>query len=164
MPIGYPVYCELHQSDYDLPVLSKLQLYDERCTMKILILAAAIPAVMLLSSATSAQVGARRFSRPRVKTYDRPVVSPYMNLLNRGNGNSFEFDYFRRVRPEIDLRRSTAVNKQQLQHVEQQLQRVEQEVNGQFRALGRNQSLSFGATGHTTGFMTHGRYFGIGQR
>ena len=125
--------------------------------MKTLILAAAIPAVMLLSSATSAQVGARRFSGPRVRTYDRPVVSPYMNLLNRGSGNSFEFDYFRRVRPEIDLRRSAAANKQQLQHVEQQ-------ANDQFRELERNHSSLLGETGHTTGFMTHGRYFGIGQR
>ena len=110
------------------------------------------------SGGAQAQVGAARFSRPQVRAYERPKTSPYLNLLNGSNsGNSFEFNYLQRTRPEIDLRRAAGASRQNLA-------RLEGQVNQQVRDLRQSQTSTLDTTGHHTGFMTHHRYFGVGKR
>jgi hypothetical protein len=114
---------------------------------------------MAISLATPAysQVGADRFSRPRVPAYERPKTSPYLNLLNRNSGNSFAFDYLQRTKPEVELRKAASTSSQNLN-------RLQGQVNKQFRELKQSGSSGLEGTGHTTGFMNHGRYFGVGRR
>lgn len=88
-------------------------------------------------------------SRPRLRPWERPTTSPYLNLLGTGPG-SFEFQYFRRVRPELEFRRANT----QLQRSVEDLQR---QIDVQRQQLQVGSGL--GPTGHQTSFLNLGGYF-----
>ncbi len=75
--------------------------------------------------------------------YSPPVVSPYLNLLNRGNP---AINYYGIVRPELQ-------EQQQLQRLQFGLARTDAEIEATTAAGG------LPTTGHTVGFMTQSRYF-----
>lgn len=86
--------------------------------------------------------------RPRVTTPRRPTVSPYINLLGgRGLGE----EYYGRVRPQQEFRRTAS----QMNRSISDLQRQQQLQNQQLT------DVEMGATGHVTSFMTHSQYFGV---
>jgi len=74
----------------------------------------------------------------------RPPVSPYLNIVRRGN--SAAFNYLTLVRPELEMRGAL----QQLQLGAVQTQR---EINSLESEAGMP------ATGHATSFLSHGSYF-----
>jgi len=80
--------------------------------------------------------------------YSPPIVSPYLNLLNRGNP---AINYVGIVRPEIQAQ-------QQFQMLQYGLARTTAEaeaaVNTTTAAPGQLPD-----TGHATGFMTYTKYF-----
>ena len=83
---------------------------------------------------------------PAQQPYSPPVVSPYLNLLNRGNP---AINYYGIVRPELQ-------QQQQLQHLQFGLART----NAELDAVTTTAAGGLLTTGHTTGFMTQARYFG----
>jgi hypothetical protein len=74
----------------------------------------------------------------------RPVYSPYLNLLNRGQ--SAGANYYGLVRPQLAFSGA-------LQGLETQQAATAAEQNS-FEA-----AVALPATGHTAGFMSHTRYF-----
>lgn len=93
----------------------------------------------------------QRYSRNSAQP-GRPVTSPYLNLLtNDGNGNNFAFNYYRRVKPEMDLRRADG-------QLNGTLQQLRPEVDPSLRT-GSHFRRDLRATGHRAGFLTFGNYF-----
>jgi hypothetical protein len=79
--------------------------------------------------------------------YSAPVVSPYLNLLNRGNP---AINYYGIVRPQVQAN-------QQIQMLQYGLARTtaeEEAANATTAAPGQPPE-----TGHVTGFMTYQKYF-----
>lgn len=77
--------------------------------------------------------------------YSRPVLSPYLNILN---GPNAAVSYFGIVRPQLDMRNS-------LQQLQQQVA-----VDEQALANAQNgQAVTVPATGHTVQFMNYGNHF-----
>jgi hypothetical protein len=85
---------------------------------------------------------------------DRPVISPYATLSGL-SGDDLVREYFRRVRPEVDLRNSASRQQQNIQNLQRQ-------VNQQRALLRQSQTSQLGATGHPTYFLNHRGYFGVG--
>jgi hypothetical protein len=77
--------------------------------------------------------------------YSPPVLSPYLNLLNRGNP---AINYYGIVRPEVQ-------DQQQLQRLQFGLARTTAEVE----AATTTAAPGLPTTGHTVSFMTHASYF-----
>jgi hypothetical protein len=77
--------------------------------------------------------------------YSPPVVSPYLNLLNRGNP---AINYYGIVRPEVQ-------DQQQLQRLQFGLART----NAVIEAAATTTPSLLPTTGHTVGFMTQASYF-----
>lgn len=115
-------------------------------TKKVLISAMA---VVLLSLTLEAQ-SPRRFSRSRIGANRRPVISPYLNLLN-ARGRNFDSQYFQRTRPELEFRRANSLFNSQIAGLQQQ-------VTSQGQLLQRVQT-TLGGTGHRTSFLNTGGYF-----
>lgn len=85
--------------------------------------------------------------------YRSPTTSPYLNLL-RGNGRSFAFNYYQRVRPEQEFRRNA-------QMFGQSLSALQQRVATQERRIQEETGLT--TTGHAAVFQNLGGYFpGLG--
>jgi hypothetical protein len=82
--------------------------------------------------------------RPIQEPFRKPGYSPYLNL-SRSGGNAAQ-NYYGLVRPELEFRKG--VN---------QLRLDTQAIAAEQAAPTRDVEM---ATGHTTGFMTHLRYFG----
>jgi hypothetical protein len=82
--------------------------------------------------------------------FDRPVTSPYLQLLEP-RGDTFAGTYFRRVLPELEWRQRTQSLAQGLERLEGQLM-----ANRQFM-----QSATSGLrpTGHVASFGPNSRYF-----
>jgi hypothetical protein len=98
--------------------------------------------VASMSSLATAQVGfsGNRFStQPSVNPFSRPLVSPYVNLLN--NNNSTVLNYYGLVRPEVD-----ALDAQT------RLQSSFESLDDRVRRQTANSQL--GASGHAARFMT----------
>ena len=79
----------------------------------------------------------------------RPVTSPYLYLLEN-NGSSLSFNYFRKVRPEVEFRRSDA-------RLNRSIRRLKQRVEVNERTQRRQSQL--GTTGHRATFLSRGNYF-----
>ena len=77
-----------------------------------------------------------------------PVISPYLNLLNRGNPAAV--NYYGIVQPQIQ-------QGAQLQQLQFGLNRTAAEAAETETALTTPGALPY--TGHTAGFMTYTRYF-----
>jgi len=97
---------------------------------------------------------------PSLKRSQRPVTSPYLNLLNRGNNNFFSdpgLNYYRNVRPEQEWR-------QGLQNQDKELQSLAQEFNkarsaASDAAASKSIRSTLNTTGHSTSFQNSGGYF-----
>ena len=101
-------------------------------------------------TARSSSATTSRYSRPRIPAYNRPAISPYINLLG-GTGRSFESEYFTRVRPQLEFRGSY-----------NQLGRGLSSLQGQVQQQGRqieSMKPKIGPTGHSTSFLNYGSYF-----
>ncbi|MFQ5731045.1 MAG: hypothetical protein ACE5KM_03715 [Planctomycetaceae bacterium] len=95
--------------------------------------------------------------RPPVRR--TPTTSPYLNLLRRSGGGGIGFNYYERVRPEMEFRAANSAINRQLNSLQQQMQ----SRNQQQRAISNGSGL--GRTGHPVQFMSFGRYFpGFGNR
>jgi hypothetical protein len=73
----------------------------------------------------------------------RPVLSPYLNLLQ--NGQPPGVNLYGIVRPEIEFRSS--------------IQRLQQQVQTNQQAIDVQNTTVLPTTGHFAGFMTQGAYF-----
>ena len=83
----------------------------------------------------------------------RPTTSPYLNLLNRNQGNR-TLNYYNQVRPEQRFRSFEAQTRRQFGSVQQRLDTLE--------AFPTDPNVPLGPTGHSTTFMNLGTYFGVG--
>ena len=108
--------------------------------------------VLLVQAGLCAAVHAQ--ARPR--SADRPKISPYLDLVNQGNNNNggVGFQYFRRVRPDVEFRQAE-------NNLRQNLKSLSKSVN---ESKTQSESSMLGTTGHAASFMTHGKYFNIGAR
>ncbi|MEZ6122949.1 MAG: hypothetical protein R3C49_07210 [Planctomycetaceae bacterium] len=107
-------------------------------------LAMAVGCALSLWTASASAQGFNRIDRP----FNRPTVSPYINLMRGGNGAVL--NYFGAVRPQLDFYE----NEQQL---DDRLDSVQQRQNSQFNQRMPNRIpgvYTMGATGHAAGFMT----------
>lgn len=105
-----------------------------------------------LAGTASAQYPSK-FDRRPVRADRRPLVSPYLDLLN--GSRSFEESYFRRMSPELEFRRAN-----------DQLYRSTAAMQREIQALQSESGLGegLGATGHSTSFMNYGGYYNVGGR
>ncbi len=87
-------------------------------------------------------------ARAQVPAYQKPAVSPYINIL-RG-GSSPAINYYGLVRPEITFGNS-------LYQLGVQQNALQGQQNNQQTALAAFTTLP--ATGHTSGFQTQSKYF-----
>lgn len=108
-----------------------------------------IVSISLMGSTARGQSGLSRFERP----FDRPVVSPYMNLFRSRNSSSPVLNYYGLVRPQQQYMAQNQQLTQQLQTVNRrtQMQRGQNGTRGRQVARYR-----MGATGHSAGFLTIG--------
>jgi hypothetical protein len=88
---------------------------------------------------------------PDLRAFRRPTTSPYLNLLDN-NGRGIGFNYYRRVKPEIEFREAYERQYQSIRKLDRRLEQQE------LRLQSLNSQL--GTTGHTTSFMSYGSYFG----
>ena len=127
-----------------------------RRTPTLMTLVALIAAVGALAADAHGQ-GYGGFGRPRARTgpYDRPIISPYATLPGL-SGDALVREYYRRVRPEVDLRNAATQQHYNLHNLQQQVNRQQ--------SLMQSQSSQISPTGHATWFLNHSQYFGAGSR
>jgi hypothetical protein len=107
----------------------------------------ALIALTLFVTATAARAQAP--VQPPTQPYSPPVISPYLNLLNRGNPAAI--NYYGIIRPQVQ-------QSQQLQLLQFGLTKTAEEAT----AALTQPTTAPGAlpdTGHAVGFMTYPRYF-----
>ncbi|HUG91136.1 MAG TPA: hypothetical protein VML55_09895 [Planctomycetaceae bacterium] len=109
----------------------------------------------LLAGFGLATADAQSPGRARTGPYDRPTISPYTTLLGLDQGNLVR-EYYRRVRPELELRNAATQFSRSIQGLQRQVD--------QQRDLIQSETSQIGATGHATFFQNHRRYFGAGRR
>ncbi|HVS37920.1 MAG TPA: hypothetical protein VMS17_20340 [Gemmataceae bacterium] len=107
------------------------------------------PALVVLTLALAASA-ARAQAPGQMPTtpYSQPVVSPYLNLLNRGNP---AINYYGIVRPQIQ-------QGQQLQTLQYGLTHAVDEINTDQGTTTTTPGTAT-PTGHVAGFMTYQRFF-----
>ena len=110
------------------------------------------PALIALTLALAA--GAAEAQQPGVQPstpyqYSPPTVSPYLNLLNRGNPG---INYYGIVRPQIQAN-------QQFQTLQYGLARTTAEAEAANATATAPAPGQLPDTGHATGFMTYTKYF-----
>jgi hypothetical protein len=121
---------------------------EESATMKRLSLAAL--ALMALA-APEALAQPRVGQRPPVNQFQRPPVSPSLNLLRGGNPG---VNYYTLVRPQVDTNRALLQLQQQQLALSQAGQPLAPMMLGSGAALG-----DLPITGHPVGFWNYGRYY-----
>lgn len=82
--------------------------------------------------------------------YNRPTVSPYLNLLNPVAAANSVPNYFTLVKPQLEQR--AALTQQQ-----SEISRLNRQVSTPRR--GRQQQSQVRSTGHATQFMFYGPYY-----
>jgi hypothetical protein len=116
--------------------------------------AAVVAALVLLSPAAAPAQNISQYSN----IYQRPTVSPYLNLLNN---NQFGIStYQTTVRPQIEEREAIQRNAASLQALQQQFQQGQQALPYSGRGGGRYGS----STGHPTRFMNYSHYYNLRGR
>ncbi len=110
-------------------------------------LLAALPALALVATLAAAQAPG---VPPGGGSTQRPVVSPYLNLLRNGNPG---LNYLGLVRPEQQFRANQSQLQTQLNATNQNLTQFQTTV-GQFTGLGGDLT-----TGTVAGFQTQRSYF-----
>jgi hypothetical protein len=108
---------------------------------------------MFLVTISAGRCAAQPPSRPSIRAYDRPAISPYLNLLDRNR--SFEENYFLRVRPQLEFQRADAQLRQGLGTVNRRLDEQQRQMQSTKSALG--------PSGHTTSFLSYGSYYSFGR-
>lgn len=103
----------------------------------------------LIGSTANAQSGLSRFDKP----FDRPAISPYMNLLRNQNSSNSVLNYYGLVRPQQQYMAQNQQLTEQLQTVNRQNQMQGGRVGMRGRQMVR---YRMGATGHSAGFLTIG--------
>jgi hypothetical protein len=88
--------------------------------------------------------------RPNLRGPNRPVTSPYLNLI--GN-QGFAFQYFRRTVPEVEFRNTDTVLEGSVTQLRNELQLDQQALSSALRE-----------TGHKTSFMQYSRYYTFPSR
>jgi hypothetical protein len=87
---------------------------------------------------------------PKLRTNNRPTVSPYVNLLSgRGIGE----EYYGRVRPQQEFRRTATALGRSIQDLQ-----VANQASAGYAPL-----PEIGTTGHAATFMSHSGYFNTGM-
>lgn len=92
-------------------------------------------------------------ARPRAAV--RPKISPYLDLTQQGNNNTgggVGFQYYRRVRPDVEFRQAENNLRQNLKSLTKSVK--ESKI--------QSESSMLGTTGHAASFNTHRRYFNNG--
>jgi hypothetical protein len=107
-----------------------------------------------LSPPASAQAPMVRRSAAALRPAARPVTSPYLNLLDPA-GRGLAFNYYRRVRPELEFRRADERLSRSVHGLERQIPGEENRPTGQ---------TGLSPTGHAATFMNSGGYFPLLQR
>jgi hypothetical protein len=99
------------------------------------------------------QAAAQGYGRPQTSPWQRPTVSPYLNMTRGGNQ---AVNYFGLVRPQQDAARS--IQQLQLQQVQQQQALLGAQtfvpVSGE-----DPQQAGLPTTGHPVTFFNYSRYF-----
>ena len=100
----------------------------------------------------------------------RPRLSPYLDLGQRGRGRRSSFQYFRRIRPELEIRRAFQINRAGIRQLGQTVRSTRREL----QILSRPQVSSTGRlppgtprtterrvsiTGHSVSFLDLKGYF-----
>jgi len=120
-----------------------------------------VPLVLILGIALSAQdvlAQRRSTSGPSLRKNNRPTTSPYLDLLDQGAGRGgIGFQYFRRVRPEVELRNQNS----QLQG---SLDSLQKQMNQQQLQLKQSSASQLSPSGHTATFLSYGNYFSFPGR
>ena len=93
-------------------------------------------------------------AQARARAADRPKISPYLDLVNQGNNNNggVGFQYFRRVRPDVEFRQAENKIRQNLKSLSKQVKESQTQ----------SETSMLGTTGHAASFNTQGRYFNNG--
>lgn len=99
----------------------------------------------ILSTAADAQYRPSSRIRPPIR---QPTTSPYLNLLRGPGGGGMGFNYYQRVRPQLDYLETT-----------QTLGRSVQQLQRQQSAMERQLQTGLPGTGHSTSFLNYGGYY-----
>ncbi len=100
----------------------------------------------LLACATGGAGAQGPVTRPLVVQPYRPAVSPYLNLLRRGQDPAL--NYYNLVRPQVEFGNS-------IQQLQQQATQNQQNITG----LQQQQQGGIAPTGHPIQFLNHRQYF-----
>jgi hypothetical protein len=112
-----------------------------------------ITALALAVGFTSAQAQPPAALGPtRLAPSSRPVTSPYLNLaIDDGTFDGPAYQYYRRVRPEIELRRANASLTSELRDVRRQM--------GEQPPMAQSPASGIGSTGHPVSYQSFGRFY-----
>lgn len=108
-----------------------------------------LSAMVQCGSDVHAQIGGSRFNQP----FDRPAVSPYLNLFRNGRGGNPILNYYGLVRPQQEFY-------QQSQDLQRGAYNFQRQNNPQQNQPGQNSNVrsvyTIGTTGHSVSFMSVG--------
>lgn len=89
---------------------------------------------------------------PSLTPSNRPVTSPYLNFaVDDDTFSGAAYQYFRRVRPEIEFRSANTRLGNEIRDVRRNVSSLEQMV--------QSPESSLGTTGHRTTFQNYGSFF-----
>ena len=91
------------------------------------------------------------------RTYERPTISPYLNLYREDVGNAAP-NYYAFVRPQIQQQRFAQNQQNALRNMTRQLQAASTHASSMYS---RNAGIP--STGHSTRFMNHGGYYSFAR-
>ena len=109
--------------------------------------------ILLVQWSLSVTVNAQPPVR-RPRAAERPRISPYIDLVQDNNNRDIAFQYFRRVRPDVEFRQAENDLRQNLKSLSKSID----------DSKTQSESSMLGTTGHAASFMTHHRYFNNGAR
>jgi hypothetical protein len=125
-------------------------------TMSRLLRAGLLPvgllALLTAARPTAAQQYPTYYPRPLVNPYQRPTLSPYLNLLRGGNVAA---NYYLGVIPDIQQRALNAQYGSAILDLERRTERVEPAAPDELLP-------ALPSTGHPTYFMNYGGYYNLG--
>jgi hypothetical protein len=114
----------------------------------------AVGMLLTVQQSACAQFGGNRIQRP----FDRPTISPYLNLARGNGGGSSILNYYGLVRPQQEAYRQNRDLNRNLREFEQDVRSTD---SGNGRRL-KSPHLPW-TTGHRTSFMTIGGGSGSGR-
>lgn len=89
---------------------------------------------------------------PSLSPSNRPVTSPYLNLaIDDGSFSGPAYQYFRRIRPEVEFRRADARLGNEITDVRRNV--------GTLESMIQSPASDLGTTGHATTFQNYRSFF-----